>query len=77
MSRGSRLTGCTVEPAVLDVADTDALRAAIDGAAGAIGRLDALFANAGISGGRGTLVRRQARSISSTSRRSRSRSMST
>jgi NAD(P)-dependent dehydrogenase (short-subunit alcohol dehydrogenase family) len=48
--------GCAVEPAVLDVADVDALRAAIDGAALRHQRLDALFANAGISGGRGTLV---------------------
>jgi len=48
--------GGRVEPAVLDVADTDALRAAIDGAAGRHGRLDALFANAGISAGPGTLL---------------------
>ncbi|HWM49693.1 MAG TPA: SDR family NAD(P)-dependent oxidoreductase [Xanthobacteraceae bacterium] len=48
--------GCAVEPVTLDVADTDALRAAIDGAAARHGRLDVLFANAGISAGRGTLV---------------------
>ena len=48
--------GCTVEPVVLDVADVDALHAAIDGTAQRHQRLDALFANAGISGGRGTLV---------------------
>ncbi len=48
--------GCEVEPVLLDVADTDALRAAIDDAAARHHRLDALFANAGISGGRGTLV---------------------
>jgi NAD(P)-dependent dehydrogenase (short-subunit alcohol dehydrogenase family) len=48
--------GCEVEPAVLDVSNTDALRAAIDGTAGRHGRLDTLFANAGISGGRGTLT---------------------
>jgi len=48
--------GCAVEPVTLDVADTDALRAAIDGAAARHGQLDTLFANAGISAGRGTLV---------------------
>lgn len=48
--------GGAVEGAVVDVGNTDVLRAAIDGAAGKHGRLDALFANAGISGGRGTLV---------------------
>jgi NAD(P)-dependent dehydrogenase (short-subunit alcohol dehydrogenase family) len=48
--------GCAVDPVVLDVSDVDALRAAIDGAAARHGRLDALFANAGISGGRGTLI---------------------
>ena len=44
----ARLTaaGCVVEPATLDVADIDALRAAIDGAARRHGRLDVLFANA-------------------------------
>jgi NAD(P)-dependent dehydrogenase (short-subunit alcohol dehydrogenase family) len=48
--------GCTVEGVVLDVLDTDALRGAIDGAAKRHGRLDALFANAGISAGPGTLL---------------------
>jgi len=54
----SRLNGmgCKVEPVVLDVSDTDALREAIDGAAKRHQRLDVLFANVGISGGRGTLV---------------------
>src|SRR4029079_19175850 len=51
-----RSAGGVAEGVVLDVGNTDALRAAIDGAAGRHGRLDALFANAGISGGRGTLV---------------------
>jgi NAD(P)-dependent dehydrogenase (short-subunit alcohol dehydrogenase family) len=49
-------TSCAVEPVTLDVADTDALRATIDGAAGRHGRLDVLFANAGISSGPGTLM---------------------
>ena len=48
--------GCAVDPVVLDVSDTEAVRAAIDGTVTRYGRLDALFANAGISGGRGTLV---------------------
>ena len=48
--------GCAVESAVVDVADTKALQAAIDGAAKRHGRLDVLFANAGISGGSGTLI---------------------
>ena len=48
--------GCAVEPALVDVADTKALQAAIDGAAKRYGRLDALFANAGISAGSGTLI---------------------
>jgi NAD(P)-dependent dehydrogenase (short-subunit alcohol dehydrogenase family) len=50
------VAGCMVEPATLDVADIDALRAAIDGAARRHGRLDVLFANAGISAGPGTLI---------------------
>jgi len=45
--------GCAVEQAILDIADTAALRAAIDGAAERHGRLDAVFANAGISSGPG------------------------
>jgi NAD(P)-dependent dehydrogenase (short-subunit alcohol dehydrogenase family) len=35
--------GCGVESAALDVADTDALRAAVDGAARRHGRLDVLL----------------------------------
>jgi NAD(P)-dependent dehydrogenase (short-subunit alcohol dehydrogenase family) len=49
-------TGCAVKATTLDVADTEALRAAIDAAANRHGRLDALFANAGISAGPGTLM---------------------
>jgi len=51
----SRLSseGCSVEPVVLDVADLDKLRAAIDDTAARHGRLDAVFANAGISAGPG------------------------
>jgi NAD(P)-dependent dehydrogenase (short-subunit alcohol dehydrogenase family) len=45
--------GCDVEQAVLDIADLDALRAVIDGTAQRHGRLDAVFANAGISAGPG------------------------
>jgi len=48
--------GSMVETVKLDVADTEALRAAIDGAASRHGRVDCLFANAGISGGPGTLT---------------------
>ena len=48
--------GCTVEPVVLDVGDANALQAAIDGMAKRHGRLDALFANAGISAGPGWLT---------------------
>ena len=51
-----KAAGGAVEPAVVDVADTPALQAVIDGAAKRHGRLDVLFANAGISGGQGTLV---------------------
>jgi len=46
-------SGCKVEPVVLDIADTAALRGAIDGAVARHGRLDAVFANAGISSGPG------------------------
>jgi NAD(P)-dependent dehydrogenase (short-subunit alcohol dehydrogenase family) len=49
-------TGCAVEATTLDVAETEALRAVIDAAASRHGRLDALFANAGISAGPGTLM---------------------
>jgi NAD(P)-dependent dehydrogenase (short-subunit alcohol dehydrogenase family) len=48
--------GCAVEGLVVDVSDTEALRSAIDGVAERHGRLDYLFANAGVSGGLGTLV---------------------
>jgi NAD(P)-dependent dehydrogenase (short-subunit alcohol dehydrogenase family) len=51
-----KAAGCTVEGAVVDVSDTDALRDMIDGAATRHGRLDYLFANAGISAGPGTLL---------------------
>ena len=45
--------GCVVEPAVVDISDTEALRAAIDGTVERYGRLDAAFANAGITSGPG------------------------
>ena len=48
--------GCAVEAAVVDVSNTDALREVINGAARRHGRLDSLFANAGISAGPGTLL---------------------
>jgi NAD(P)-dependent dehydrogenase (short-subunit alcohol dehydrogenase family) len=48
--------GAVVEPVKLDVADTEALHVAIDAAAKRHGRIDCLFANAGISGGPGTLT---------------------
>jgi NAD(P)-dependent dehydrogenase (short-subunit alcohol dehydrogenase family) len=48
--------GCAVEPAVLDVADHAALAAAIDAAAARHGRLDAVFANAGITSGPGFAI---------------------
>jgi NAD(P)-dependent dehydrogenase (short-subunit alcohol dehydrogenase family) len=48
-----RTAGCAVEQAVLDITDTETLRAAIDGAARRHGRLDVVFANAGISAGPG------------------------
>lgn len=48
--------GCKVEAVALDVVNTDALREVIDGAAKRHGRLDALFANAGISAGAGSLL---------------------
>ena len=51
-----KAAGGAVESAVVDITDSDALRAAIDGAAERHGRLDVLFANAGISGGRGALI---------------------
>jgi NAD(P)-dependent dehydrogenase (short-subunit alcohol dehydrogenase family) len=48
-----RAGGCDVERIVLDVADTGALQAAIHRTAEAGGRLDAVFANVGISSGPG------------------------
>lgn len=48
-----REAGSTVEAAVLDVTDTDALRKRIDAVAKKHGRLDTVFANAGISSGPG------------------------
>lgn len=51
----SRLTsmGCAVDQAVVDIGDSEALRAAIDRAAQRHGRLDAVFANAGVTSGPG------------------------
>ncbi len=46
-----RAAGCSVEPIEIDVADTDRLRSCIDSIAASRGRLDAVFANAGISAG--------------------------
>jgi NAD(P)-dependent dehydrogenase (short-subunit alcohol dehydrogenase family) len=51
-----RAAGCEVEAAVVDVSDEKALRAMIDKAAERHGRLDAVFANAGISSGPGFSV---------------------
>ena len=48
-----RAAGMTVEGEVLDVADSAALRTAIDKTADGNGRLDAVFANVGISSGPG------------------------
>lgn len=48
--------GCEVEAVVLDVTDSEKLRAAIDHTAKCHGRLDAVFANAGISSGPGFSV---------------------
>lgn len=48
--------GFKVEGVVLDVSDAAALKSVVDGAAERHGRLDVLFANAGVSGGLGTLV---------------------
>ena len=45
--------GCSVEQHVVDIADHDTLRDAIDQTARTHGRLDAVFANAGISAGPG------------------------
>ncbi len=51
-----RAAGCDVDCQVLDIADTDKLRTTIDGLAAKHGRLDIMFANVGISHGRGFLV---------------------
>jgi NAD(P)-dependent dehydrogenase (short-subunit alcohol dehydrogenase family) len=51
-----RDAGCDVESAAVDVADAPALRAAIAGTAERHRRLDAVFANAGISAGPGFAV---------------------
>jgi NAD(P)-dependent dehydrogenase (short-subunit alcohol dehydrogenase family) len=48
-----KAAGCDVEQAVLDIGDSEALRAAIDGTAARHGRLDIMFANAGGSAGPG------------------------
>jgi NAD(P)-dependent dehydrogenase (short-subunit alcohol dehydrogenase family) len=45
--------GCAVEAAVVDISDSEALRGAIDRAAERHGRLDAVFANAGVTSGPG------------------------
>jgi len=48
-----RSAGCKVEGVTLDIADTPALRAAIDDTVAKHSRLDAVFANAGVSSGPG------------------------
>lgn len=48
--------GCTVETAQADVTDRKALKAAVDRFAAAKGRLDVVFANAGVSAGPGFLA---------------------
>lgn len=48
-----RAAGCAVEEAVVDIADTEALCAAVAGTVERLGRLDVVFANAGISSGPG------------------------
>lgn len=52
-ARRMRAEGKSIETVQLDVADRRALRAAIDAAAANHGRLDSVFANAGISAGPG------------------------
>jgi NAD(P)-dependent dehydrogenase (short-subunit alcohol dehydrogenase family) len=49
-----RAEGHAADSAALDVTDASALRAVIDGAVERFGRLDVVFANAGMSGGPGT-----------------------
>ncbi|MDH4189243.1 MAG: SDR family oxidoreductase, partial [Betaproteobacteria bacterium] len=67
--RTMREAGCAVEAAVLDVTDSEALRHRIDALAKQHGRLDAVFANAGISSGPGfgTVAGRTAGQIDHTS----------
>jgi NAD(P)-dependent dehydrogenase (short-subunit alcohol dehydrogenase family) len=48
-----KVAGCEVAHSAFDVLDTDALRASIDDTAKRFGRLDAVFANVGISSGPG------------------------
>jgi len=48
--------GCAVEASVVDVGDFAALRVAVEGVAARHGRLDAAFANAGISAGPGFMT---------------------
>jgi NAD(P)-dependent dehydrogenase (short-subunit alcohol dehydrogenase family) len=48
-----RASGCAVEHTVVDIADRESLRTAIDATVDRYGRLDAVFANAGISSGPG------------------------
>jgi NAD(P)-dependent dehydrogenase (short-subunit alcohol dehydrogenase family) len=48
-----KAAGCAVEPSVVDVSDLRALRAAVEAVVTRHGRLDAAFANAGISAGPG------------------------
>ena len=52
-TRRLEAAGCEVEQAVVDISDTEQLRAAIDRTVERHGRLDAVFANAGISSGPG------------------------
>lgn len=54
-ARALAADGLQVETAVADVTDKAAIEAALDGVAARHGRLDILFANAGISGGPGFL----------------------
>jgi NAD(P)-dependent dehydrogenase (short-subunit alcohol dehydrogenase family) len=51
-----RRSGGVVVTAIADVADKDSLDAAVDRVAATFGRLDVVFANAGISGGPGFLA---------------------
>ncbi len=53
--RDLRATGANIEGQVADVTDAATLRAAFDGVVARHGRLDVVFANAGISAGPGFL----------------------